>query len=577
MHLNQSRLSSVSYPDSIQKRNADKEECAMAGVAMSVSDPASLMRYLGLEDMARIASVLDDIGPGRGNGVRVSQAVWTETFAYDRNGNRASKTTPWGTIVFRYDAENRLVSKGSIEYRYDAPGNLLSETGLRKKALYDYTANGRMKTSIVVDEVKKTRAVTNYRYDAFGRRTLAQDEGGKLMRTLYDGMSFEPIREAVSYADGTLTTTLATRSTRQSGESEGRYAWIDGSGTDRSAFLDGDGYSLISGRFVGTRVNLYANGTGVASSRSPDASAGESSAGTAGVSYLGHDGLGSVSSASDEYGSLEDVFLYDAFGKPYEGDFTAGISLGYTGKPYDPITGLYDYGYRDYSPDTARFTTVDPIRDGTNWFAYVNNDPVNFTDPTGLVGTVVAGAVAGGTIGFIAGAASSIIVGKGLSSETLSSAISGAASGAVFGAIAGTGVGIIGLMTAGGATSAGGSVVDSILSAGLKNGIKGITSLDPSKVTTNAIKSGVIGAISGAVSGTLPVDKLASKVVIAAENRAFVKAAGTASTANVNEWLLYQSIATVRAVVKPLAEKSTELLLGVGQNLFTENLSKKGK
>lgn len=38
---------------------------------------------------------------------------------------------------------------------------------------------------------------------------------------------------------------------------------------------------------------------------------------------------------------------------------------------YDGLgfTGLYNYGYRDYSPHTVRFTTVDPIRDGTNWFA----------------------------------------------------------------------------------------------------------------------------------------------------------------------------------------------------------------
>jgi uncharacterized protein RhaS with RHS repeats len=46
--------------------------------------------------------------------------------------------------------------------------------------------------------------------------------------------------------------------------------------------------------------------------------------------------------------------------------------------------GLYNYGYRDYAPEAARFTTVDPVRDGANWFAYVNNDPVNWIDPWGL-------------------------------------------------------------------------------------------------------------------------------------------------------------------------------------------------
>ena len=35
-----------------------------------------------------------------------------------------------------------------------------------------------------------------------------------------------------------------------------------------------------------------------------------------------------------------------------------------------------------------RFTTVDPIRDGANWFAYVNNDPVNYVDLWGLELTI---------------------------------------------------------------------------------------------------------------------------------------------------------------------------------------------
>ena len=69
---------------------------------------------------------------------------------------------------------------------------------------------------------------------------------------------------------------------------------------------------------------------------------------------------------------------YDIFGSPVAGNFTTSTDYGYLGKPYDSITGLYNYGYRDYSPQTVRFTTVDPIRDGANWFAYVNNDPVNY-------------------------------------------------------------------------------------------------------------------------------------------------------------------------------------------------------
>ena len=81
----------------------------------------------------------------------------------------------------------------------------------------------------------------------------------------------------------------------------------------------------------------------------------------------------------------ESYYDYDIFGSPITGNYTTGADYGYLGKPYDKITGLYNYGYRDYSPQTVRFTTVDPIRDGSNWFAYVNNDPVNYIDLWGLL------------------------------------------------------------------------------------------------------------------------------------------------------------------------------------------------
>ena len=90
---------------------------------------------------------------------------------------------------------------------------------------------------------------------------------------------------------------------------------------------------------------------------------------------------------SSDFGSVS----YDIFGSPYQksGSFLADDSLdfGYLGKPYNAGTELYDYGFRDYSPTIARFTTVDPIRDGRNWFCYVVNDPVNYVDLWGLCGS----------------------------------------------------------------------------------------------------------------------------------------------------------------------------------------------
>lgn len=77
-------------------------------------------------------------------------------------------------------------------------------------------------------------------------------------------------------------------------------------------------------------------------------------------------------------------YSYDAFGTIIEGDLSGGQNYGYLGKQFDSQTELYNYGYRDYTPKVARFTTVDPVRDGKNWFCYVNNDPVNFVDLWGL-------------------------------------------------------------------------------------------------------------------------------------------------------------------------------------------------
>jgi RHS repeat-associated protein len=122
---------------------------------------------------------------------------------------------------------------------------------------------------------------------------------------------------------------------------------------------------------------------------------------------------------------------YDAFGTPYQGDFSSGMNLGYTGKPYDPATGLYNYGYRDYQPAVARFTTVDPVRDGNNWFAYVNNDPVNYFDPDGEAINFVAAGV-GAALGGAIGAGVAIITGKS-GREIVAAAVGGVVTGGMAG------------------------------------------------------------------------------------------------------------------------------------------------
>jgi hypothetical protein len=45
----------------------------------------------------------------------------------------------------------------------------------------------------------------------------------------------------------------------------------------------------------------------------------------------------------------------------------------------------HHFNARWYDAETARFISEDSARDGWNWFAYVENNPLRYIDPTGLI------------------------------------------------------------------------------------------------------------------------------------------------------------------------------------------------
>jgi RHS repeat-associated protein len=95
------------------------------------------------------------------------------------------------------------------------------------------------------------------------------------------------------------------------------------------------------------------------------------------------DGLGSIIGLSDATGALTAWTKYDPWGTVLASSGTIP-QYGYTGREPDG-TGLVYYRARYYDPRSGRFTQRDPIglRGGLNPYAYVGNNPVNFTDPGG--------------------------------------------------------------------------------------------------------------------------------------------------------------------------------------------------
>lgn len=375
----QGQLSAVWYPYTQETINTLKAQAEENGLATNTQ--AGENKYLPADVREQLLPLMNSIQYGLANKVSNLQIFIKEAYSYDKTGNRASKTTKYGTIEYKYDQENRLLSTGSkgqayVNYTYDNLGNLLSQTSNFKTVKYAYNAQNRLIYCEETDKASKNYAQTCYAYDAFGRRILVQDKNQAALRTLYDGFTFDLIKQSPTFANGLFTDSNANGiNLGQSGKANGdryRYLEDDNQDNNRYIYLEQENYKSTSDRYYGERTQLTVNGSLAAQSS------------LEGLQYFSTDLQGSIRTTSSSQGYQLDNYTYDAFGNLLQGHFHGSSDHGYLGKEEDPTSNLYNYGYRDYSPQQARFTTPDPIRDGHNWFTYVNNDPINFVDLWGL-------------------------------------------------------------------------------------------------------------------------------------------------------------------------------------------------
>jgi len=102
------------------------------------------------------------------------------------------------------------------------------------------------------------------------------------------------------------------------------------------------------------------------------------------ASYYLADHLGSIVQTTDATATLTLTRQYDGWGNLLQGSGTAGFA--FTGREWDPETGLYYYRARYYANGWGRFLSEDPIglASGVNRYAYVANNPIVRVDPHGL-------------------------------------------------------------------------------------------------------------------------------------------------------------------------------------------------
>ena len=123
------------------------------------------------------------------------------------------------------------------------------------------------------------------------------------------------------------------------------------------------------------------------------------------------DGLGSVRAVSYANGNVVQNYLTDAFGVVVKTQGSHNQPFQYAGEERDKETELYYLRARYYDPRTGRFMQRDPFAGvsgsslSLNRHLYTENNPVNWTDPSGKFPLVVAiigiGAVVGGVTNVI--------------------------------------------------------------------------------------------------------------------------------------------------------------------------------
>lgn len=247
---------------------------------------------------------------------------WSITFSPDQWGNVLSATGTGAAATASFGIQINTANQiTSSPFTYDAAGNLLTDV----TSTYAWNGEGQMKTGGGV----------GYLYDGNGNRV--EKPGEKLYWYGPDG-------EVLDETDTTGSTSNAAFS---------EYVYLAGQRVARSDYEN----------------NVY---------------------------YYFEDQVGSSREIAEIPSSGSATLCYDADFFPYGGEdvFTNTCAQNYkfTGKERDAETNNDNFGARYFSSTYGRFLSPDPANAGAdptnpqswNMYSYVLNNPLVYTDPTGL-------------------------------------------------------------------------------------------------------------------------------------------------------------------------------------------------